>query len=137
MPITFNGLGTAVCPARGFVSWATDKSRQADCDAVECFVVLFLPVVPFEPIHAFGWNRNQYQKVPLRWSIDIVVCAFLRRWLWVPLVYAVARLPIEVFTSNGTNWNEITPSLIWCVVSCLGFWCLALWETRPIVPGRH
>jgi len=72
MPITFNGLGTAVCPARGFVSWDTNKTRQADCDAVECFVVLFLPVVPIEPIHAFCWNRNQYQKVPLRWSIDLV-----------------------------------------------------------------
>ncbi len=78
MPHTVNGIGTSVVPARGLVTWP--DSSDADCDAVVCFVFLYVPLVPLRVVHACGWRGQRYFEIPLRWSWRTVALAFARRW---------------------------------------------------------
>lgn len=84
MPFTVNGIGTSICAARGDVAW----SGQADCDSVECLVVLYVPVLPYRTVHSFGWDGTQYRAIPIRWSLGLIARAFLRRWSLVAMVAA-------------------------------------------------
>jgi hypothetical protein len=79
MPGTINGIGTSVCKASADVGWNS-------YDAVECFVVFFLPIIPYSAVHTFDWNGNQYRRVPIRWTGGVVGRTFLRGWRWGFLV---------------------------------------------------
>src|SRR5262245_35945361 len=73
MPQTVNGIGTAVCKAGGDV-WGDSY------DAMECFVIFFMPIVPYAAYHTFGWNRNQYRRVPIRTTTGLLVRTYMRAW---------------------------------------------------------
>src|SRR4051812_32113183 len=75
MPQTINGIGTAVCKAGGDV-WGDSY------DALECFVIAFLPIFPYAAYHTFGWNGTQYRRVPIRFRMGLVMQAYLRAWRW-------------------------------------------------------
>lgn len=89
MPFTVNGIGTATVPGVGFVRWGSED----DCDAVECFVVVYLPLIPLKPTHTFDWSGNQYRFIPIQWSFKLVAKAFAWRWLtafvWLGSILAV------------------------------------------------
>ncbi len=75
MPVTINGIGTSVCGSRGNVGWGS-------FDAMEWFVLLYMPLIPIKPIHTFDWNGEQYRAIPIRWSLDLLLRTFFNRWMW-------------------------------------------------------
>ncbi len=90
MPLSINGIGTGVCSARGFIRWPGLKSP--DRDAMECFVFLHMPVIPYEPIHTYDWKGNQYRAI--RASRSLVLRAMSRSWLGIlPLIVAIVPFP--------------------------------------------
>jgi hypothetical protein len=95
MPVTFEGIGTAFCSASGDVYWGA----EADRDAVECFVVLYIPLVPLRAVHVFDHKVNlrlasvvtgifnrEYQYVSIKYRRQLFARALFRRIsgpLWV------------------------------------------------------
>jgi hypothetical protein len=73
--MTVNGIGTSVCGSRGDVGWGS-------FDAMEWFVVLYMPIIPAKSIHTFDWNGEQYRMIPIRWSLELTLRTFLGRWVW-------------------------------------------------------
>lgn len=103
MGFTVNGIGTAAVPAGRL-------SKSGDFDAIECFVVAFLPVIPIKPLHTFNWSGNRYQAIPIRWSLELLARAFLGRWLWVPLIIGIGLLLIG-FTDPPASVSASTNRL--------------------------
>ncbi len=109
MPYTVNGIGTHVVQGVGLVRW----DGEEDGDALECIVVFFMPVFPYKAIHTFGWSGDNYRAFPIRWSPALVVRAFARRWLWVPMVAAIVGvvmgpvLGYEAYQNHGMAHAEV------------------------------
>jgi hypothetical protein len=79
MPHMTNGVGTWFCKAHFDAGWGWD-------DAVECAMFLYFPVWPLGTLHvrelrARSFAPEEYQAIPLRWSIQLVRFVFLQRWL--------------------------------------------------------
>jgi hypothetical protein len=70
MPFTFNGIGTALRGYSSPISWNKPGwlglGQKADHDAMECFVLLYVPLVPLRAVHTFAWTGNRYRVLPLR-----------------------------------------------------------------------
>jgi hypothetical protein len=75
---TVNGCGTSICPARGLTR--PPGVDTPNYDAVVCFVLFYLPLIPLRPIHAHSWQGSNYCELPIRWSSGLVFWAFARRW---------------------------------------------------------
>ncbi len=90
MPMTINGVGTGVVKARGDVGFGS-------YDAMECFVVLFMPIVPYSAIHTFDWNGENYRRIPIAWSPGLVFQAYLQAWRWAFLLGGIVALGICAF----------------------------------------
>jgi hypothetical protein len=146
MPGTINGIGTCLCGGRGHVSWQPrgrfDLGRDAtDYDALECFCVAFLPIVPYRALHAFGRTGSgtgyTYRRVPIRWSLSLLVRTFLRRWLWAPCVSG-ALLTIIALSANaqgpgaagGPAWGLLIAAITLTAGSCFGWWLLKWTDSR-------
>ncbi|HZT78945.1 MAG TPA: hypothetical protein VFA26_01885 [Gemmataceae bacterium] len=140
MPTTVNGIGTAVCGGGGHVKWG----GPPDFDAVECFVVLYVPLIPYKAIHTFDWNGNAYRAIPIRWSGALVFRAFLRRWLWLVVVLGVICLCVGLFGDREPPTLRLLLGLI-AVATCAGsglcWWLLAETDRRNrdlrTVLGKH
>ncbi|MBY0524908.1 MAG: hypothetical protein K2R98_16000 [Gemmataceae bacterium] len=125
MPMTVNGIGTSICPARGFVKWG----GEADCDSIECFVVAFLPLIPFKAIHTFGWAGNQYRAVPIRWSVGLILRGMLMRWLWGGVVVGLLFGIIMLFADKKRDPAAIICFLTLAFAAGLGILALR-WTDR-------
>jgi hypothetical protein len=75
MPFSMNGVGTAVSGSRGDIGWGSH-------DAMECFVIFFMPIFPYKAMHTFDWQGNQYRLIPIRWSLDLVLRTYVKPWSW-------------------------------------------------------
>jgi hypothetical protein len=130
MPFTINGIGTSICRGRGDVGWG----GGADCDSVECLVVVFLPVLPFRAVHTFAWDGTQYRFIPIRWSWGLVLRAFLRRWAFVPLVAAIfmACLSYESWKDMDSSSFMIyaAANVTLAALAPLIWWLLAVTDRR-------
>ncbi|MEW4487954.1 hypothetical protein AB1L42_07705 [Thalassoglobus sp. JC818] len=141
MPTTVHGFGTAICDARGHLSWQDSTSgKTTDFDAVECFCIAYLPVLPLKAIHVFrksspGQSFN-YLQLPIQWSADLVISAFLRRWAVIPALCGTGAflfLTMELY-EGLRKWNQETLTLLAIsalivVISCL-VWPLLNWLDR-------
>jgi hypothetical protein len=125
MPYMVNGIGTSVCQSRGKVSWG----GPADYDALECFVVLFLPIIPYKAIHTFGWNGDHYRAVPIRWSGELFVRTFVGYWLFVPCIVGVI-LGLVAFAERAGGMTMLPIAVALVAVPALGWWLLAKTDTR-------
>jgi hypothetical protein len=89
MAFTFNGCGTTVYHGRGKVGWGS-------FDAVEWFVLFYVPFAPLRPIHTFGWKNSwggqKFQCIPIRWSAVLVLRSFLRPWKWLLIIAGCVAL---------------------------------------------
>jgi hypothetical protein len=142
MAATINGIGTSFCFARG--------SGGRGGDALECFVVMFLPVVPFKAVHLYGETSGvpgrQYRAVPIRWSASLVLRVYLLYWMAFPLVAGVAMAFLFTYglVRNG-SLDGIAPFFItgWAVTLTCGIGYFLLWwtdrRTRSMrrLLGRH
>jgi hypothetical protein len=71
--VTINGIGTSYCFARG--------SAGTGGDALMCFVILYMPIVPLAAVHLFheavksspllsavtGFSTRTFRTIPMRW----------------------------------------------------------------------
>src|ERR1041384_1657514 len=81
MPFTFNGIGTALSGYSAPIRWSKPSmlgGQRADHDAMECFVVFFLPLIPLRTVHTFGWSGNKYRVLPLRRTGRMLLHTYLR-----------------------------------------------------------
>lgn len=81
MPSTLNGIGVELVR----VSKRRNVMGQIQYDAVEAFVVLFCPLIPYSVLHVLsvsdvGLAEKASQSVPLRFSGRLVAKAFLNGW---------------------------------------------------------
>jgi hypothetical protein len=79
---TMNGIGTSYCFARG--------SGGPGGDALVCFVIGFMPILPYAAVHLYheaaGFFSTSYRSVPLRWSRELVLRVYCLYWLAIPFL---------------------------------------------------
>jgi hypothetical protein len=124
MPRTFNGFGTAVRYSRGKLK----LDGRESFDAIECFVCLFLPVVPYRALHTFDWQGNQYRIVPIRWSFSLVVRALISAWLWLPFLAGVIWIVVSLSASQHDDTLPLAAGLV--VFSIVGWVILYISDQR-------
>jgi hypothetical protein len=127
--MTLNGIGTMVCRASGFAHWG----GPPDCDAVECFVVLYLPVIPYKALHTFEWNGEQYRFVPIEFSAALMVRGMLRHWLWAPIIIGVVLCIVALATAAGNlpaALATLAAAMSLIFVGAAGLWLLYLTDQR-------
>lgn len=95
MAFTMNGVGTSVCCSRGDVGWGSS-------DAMECFVVFFLPIIPYRAMHTYDWNGQQFRYIPIRWSWDLTLRTFVKPWSWGVIALGAVLAVIGVVEINRT-----------------------------------
>src|SRR5262245_58653188 len=142
MPATIHGIGTSYCFARG--------SGMRGGDALECFVVVFMPIVPFKAVHLYGETANflgsSFRAIPIRLSITLLLRVYLLYWMAFPLVIGVAMAvicTIELLTKGSLD--HYAPFFVagWAITVTCALVYLILWltdrRTRRIrrVLGRH
>ncbi len=144
MPFTLNGCGTSVCPSRGSVAWEKGKwysSLTHDYDALECLVLLFLPIIPYRVIHTFDWDGRNYRRVPLKWTAVVVFRAMIRRWLLAGFLVGGIVTFVGFLDSDLHWWAFSAAGLLLLAISGGGlYWMHASDEkTRNIrrLLGRH
>lgn len=85
MTYTINGIGTSFVGA--------SKLHEGTYDAVEAFVIFFIPIVPYKTLHIVGSTSNfmstSYHTVPLRFSPRIAMKAVMRVWSILLIVAGV------------------------------------------------
>jgi len=97
MPFTVNGIGTTMCPGRGRISWQPgnwwQQAGSGDYDGVACLCFLYLPILPYSAVHAYGRSAREmgehFFQIPIRWSIGLVIRAFLYRWLVAAILVGI------------------------------------------------
>lgn len=133
MPLTINGCGTSVCPSRGSVRWGKRSCFvRTDHDAVECFVLFWLPVIPYRAVHTFDWNGVNYRQIPLKSSASIVIRAFLNRWLAAPISIGLLLLAIGLCArpNDADKWSELFVGSIMTGLPFVGWWMLWFLDKR-------
>src|SRR5262245_10839853 len=84
MPASINGIGTSFCGYAAPIRWEKAGMMGGgteDHDAMECFVVAFLPLIPMKAVHTFNWSGSQCRMIPLKRSGALLAAAMLRPWL--------------------------------------------------------
>src|SRR5262245_5270449 len=125
MAATFNGIGTSFCFARG--------SGVRGGDALECFVILFMPIFPIKAVHLYGETTqifgSNFRAIPLRWSPSLVVRVFLLHWMLFPLLIGsgMALLCTVRWVGEG-SLDEFAPFLVvgWATTLTCGLGYFAL-----------
>ena len=118
MPQTVNGIGTSVCPARGFTK--PQGSNSANYDAVICVVVFYMPIIPLRAVHTHSWRGTGYVECPIRWSPDLVFWAFARRYALLAAVVGIFMgfAAVTGTSGHGMQWGLIGGTAAVCT---LGF----------------
>jgi len=112
MAFTFNGFGVRSCGNYAPIKWTKRKwftiGEKGDHDAINCMVVVFLPILTVEPQHTFDWQEKgigpgigyEYQKVKLKWNWRLVVHTFLRPWSIAFIAFGTIGLLIWYSTKS-------------------------------------
>lgn len=141
MPYTINGVGTHWCGNGSPVNWGSGAfSGTADHDAVECVVFAFLPLIPYKPVHTFNWNGDECRVVPIKWSLMLLIRAWLRPYILVAVWAIPIVLAILLFNDAFEAEPFAVASAIWAVA--FGLWFLMLLaDRRPrdirLILGQH
>ncbi len=109
MPYTVNGIGTTTCPGRGLISWVKagwwGRQGTHDYDGILAVCVFYLPIIPYGALHVY--NRvsagmgEQYNQMAIKWSLGLVIRAFLRRWAVAGLfIGPILAIPVFIELSN-------------------------------------
>jgi hypothetical protein len=95
----------------------------------------FLPVLVSEPLHVWDWHMQSteldwvkrvsvyaYRAIPIRWSPQLLARAFLRWWLWLPLLTGL------LYSLSGTHSLVARLAGFWlfglCAAALGGLWLL-------------
>lgn len=158
MPSSFNGIGTGACRGRGFVRWKNSKGAKADCDGLECFIFILVPIIPYKAYHFYNWRdqsyregedevkESNYKTFPLRWSSGLVAATFLRYWSWFGIIVMALTLSpiVSVFLLTRGELMALISGLVCVGVTvtvCTGPVLLSLADRRDqgirLLMGRH
>lgn len=142
MAFSVNGIGTSMCPGRGLISWASgswwSRLNTHDYDGCLCFCVFFMPIVPMSAVHVYARAAQgmgeQFQQIPIRWSILLIVRAFARRWIWA-LVFAgfgfgVITIAEAHVMQNAIFWAAL--ALLLFVIAAMIFLLLLSTDSRTV-----
>lgn len=108
MPASFNGIGTAYSGFRAPIFWTAPRfglfrsESRPDHDAIEAFVVLFIPVVPLRAFHTFEWSGEHCRVVPIRMTRALIARAYLRTALLVPAGISFTAAIVAIIASFAT-----------------------------------
>src|ERR1043166_7045250 len=135
MPFTFNGIGTALSGYSAPIRWSKPSmlgGQRADHDAMECFVVFFLPLIPLRTVHTFGWSGNKYRVLPLRRSGRMLLHTYLRPLALLLAGVGIVMLGITLFVSIGEGLGKGTPIMagLSVAVGAAGFGILRWLRSR-------
>lgn len=99
MPYSVNGIGTEIVIA----SKRHHVGGHDQYDAVEAFVILGMPLVPYKALHVFNSQPHgmgeRYQSFPLRWTFRLFAKAMLNGWGSMLLLLAGAATALFSFAS--------------------------------------
>lgn len=128
MTYTINGIGTS------FV--AASKVHEGTYDAVEAFVIFFLPIVPYKTLHIVGSSSNfmstSYNVVQMRYSGRIALKAIMRLWSIVAIMAGVIFLIFAGMLAAGGIKQMIDNQN---VGAALAGCCLFIPFSAPLVLG--
>jgi hypothetical protein len=95
MAYRVNGIGTWPCKAGYDVGWGAD-------DAVECFTLFYLPLIPLKSMHILAEKEallmTRTQAMPIRWSNGLVGQVLLRIWSRALLFFGIFFVPLGALT---------------------------------------
>jgi hypothetical protein len=117
MPFSMNGVGTSVSGSRGDIGWGSH-------DAMECFVIFFMPIFPYKAMHTFDWNGDQYRAIPIRWSWDLVLRTYVKPWSWGMIAISAVLFFIAFLEASKGKGNLLVLAAVGAVL--LGFGVLGL-----------
>ena len=123
---TLNGVGIEVCQGRGLVKWA--RGMDSDHDALQCFVFLWLPIIPIRATHRFT-RAGRMHESPIQHSFHLSRWTFVRRWHLAAL--AVGLLLLAISISHGLS--DVFLIVLGLMLSTLGIWInasLSQWDQR-------
>jgi hypothetical protein len=124
-------FSVSACGARGHVRWVYTDQKYTNFDAVFFFCVLGFPLFPMRVAHVFrykpsGLFQRDYEWIPIRWSLDTLFLAWVRR---ASLVLAIWAFPLAAFAAmaifaknDPQGW-----ALLWM--------CCGAWVAFPLVWG--
>jgi hypothetical protein len=128
MPFTFNGIGTALRGYSSPIYWTKPGwmglGQKADHDAMECFVLLYVPLIPLRAVHTFSWTGNRYRVLPLRGAGRLVLNVYGRLLGMALAVGGLWGLLLAVAgsSSGGRPGSQLAVEIgIALVVSGLGY----------------
>lgn len=75
------GCGRDLCLAGGKIQWDPKKGEKPDFDAVECFMLLYFPIIPIKAFHTHHWSGNRCQSIPLKLRFSLALRAVVGRWV--------------------------------------------------------
>lgn len=124
MPFSINGVGTGLVKA----SKARTVEGYVQYDAVEAFMLLYLPLIPYKAIHVLGiWNdgyqSEKYQSFQLKSSGRLIAKALLNGWSnWLLFVFSFV-IPVLGFALSTMSrpltledWMFLSTSIfLWLV----------------------
>jgi hypothetical protein len=132
--MTVNGIGTSICGSRGDVGWGS-------FDAVECFVILFIPLLPIAAIHTFDWNGTAYRSVSIRMSGGLVGRVFLQSWRWPLLIAGFLCLAFAILDPRHGGAVLLLVSAVLVGLFALATWFLVTGDQRTnairLILGPH
>jgi hypothetical protein len=103
-----------VCAAKGFLKWKGEENGP-DFDGVQCVVIFTLPVLPLRAYHS-SQRGGVVQLSAIRLSLSLIIHAFLRRWLLVPLIVGCVMLLWTLIGKSDINPVLISGGLIFTPV---------------------
>jgi hypothetical protein len=136
MPYAINGCGTRICSGRGHIRWG----GPPDFDGLECFCLLYLPLVLYRAVHTYEWQFSDWweprhsaccSSLTIRWSLELVGRTLLRHWLQVPLLFGV-MLSFVWFAPTGWDNRVFFGGfgVLLLTVTGLCWWLLAFLDGR-------
>jgi hypothetical protein len=124
-------FSVSACAARGKVRWVYTDQRYTNFDAVFFFCLLGFPLFPMRVAHVFrykpaGLFERDFEWLPIRWSLDTLLLAWLRR---ASLALAIWAFPLALFAAAAVYAKDDPDGwvLLWL--------CCGAWGAFPVVWG--
>jgi hypothetical protein len=125
---TLNGFGTQYC----YTDWFS-----LDSDAVLCFVICFMPIIPIGAFHAFNpkdaFLGSRFQAVRLRMSTKLLLRVFLAYWMVFPVLFGLLAVVVGFIGAcadsfRGPAVRDLVVGLV--VVLACGAGYYGLWRSN-------